>query len=648
MGDSGFFKVDDDIGQAMFSHKFENITVFHVSEHGYSTLYKAERMGKWFMLKALKPEFADSQLYKALLYKEFEIGYNLSHPNIVQTLGMENVPECGGACIVLEYIDGFNLRDYMTHGDKLTDETCVNIIDEMSRALEYIHERQIIHRDLKPENILITANGHHVKLIDFGFADVDSYSVLKASAGTRKYAAPEQLMPGAVVDSRADIYALGLIMQELAQYVPALGKVARRCCNVNPARRPQRARYVPLLVARLRWRRWLRAIAFAVALPVVIAITLYLIFSNNVKHSMQQVVEDKTLQGDTLRLSQTTDSAFDSRIDTPLTLQPIKETESVSAGNLHPVDSVIGRVPSAEEFLGKPYALTEYPYADDPFLGSARSDATQQVIPMVCEYVLDVVRQISEAGNVEELEQVLAKCKAQGGLRAQLQGKVHRWLTKQVTADGEQEYAAFYHKKADYIIDEKYNELRMLHRPLVESKIAEIYKSAQTLSLDEQTYRIASVMSFHRYIDYLTLCDTLTTEASYTKAHIGYWRHLTKVDAEQWLTERVAKQSALYKQCWDIVLSTISNLEKAYEIVGDKRLAEAHSHLDGNFVVVTKITETLDNGYIKEAQLGEDGEWTYHVYDPITIEMIEKEGIIGDDSPLDSDYDQLLDFELNQ
>ena len=601
MGDSGFFKADEGMGKAMFSHKFENIAMFHVSEHGYSALYKGERMGKWFILKALKPEFAGSQLYKALLYKEFEIGYNLSHPNIVQTLGMEDVPECGGECIVLEYIDGFNLREYMAYGDRLTDETCVDIIDELSRALEYIHERQIIHRDLKPENILITANGHHAKLIDFGFADADSYSVLKTSAGTRKYAAPEQLMPGAEVDSRVDIYALGVVMQELAQYVPVLGKVARRCCNANPARRPQRARYVPLLVARLRRRRRLRAMAVAIFLPVAAVLTLYLTFSNGSERPEQQVLEDEVLLRDTLHLSQAADAASDTQTDTPLIYQPVKESERVSAEDLLIEDSVIGGVPTAEDFLGKPYVLTEYPYADDSFLDSPRSDATQQVVPMVYEFMFDIVSQIFEAGNVEELQQVLARCKAHGGLRAQLQDKVHRWLTKQVAADGEQKYAAFYHKKADYIIDKEYNGLRMLHRPLVESKIAHIYGLNQSSYLNEQTYRVASEISFRRYAEFLTVCDTLTTEVTYTKAYIGYWRHLAKTDAEQWLTERVARQSALYKQCWDIVLSTINSLEEAYKLIGNKRLEEAHSRLDGNYMVVTEITETLDNGYIKMA-----------------------------------------------
>lgn len=145
--------------------------------------------------------------YEQALKKEFNIGYQLEHPHICRTLGWESVPSIG-CCILLEYVDGVTLKEFMQHG-KLTRPVAVKIINELCSALQYIHSKQIVHRDLKPDNILITHNGNNVKLIDFSLSDCDDYDVLKLPAGTRYYLAPEMLQPDVSLDLRADIYSLG-------------------------------------------------------------------------------------------------------------------------------------------------------------------------------------------------------------------------------------------------------------------------------------------------------------------------------------------------------------------------------------------------------------------------------------------------------
>ena len=185
--DSGFL-VDE---VPLLSSSFVEVKLFHENEKGYTHLFKAKRMGKWFVLKCLKKEYAENPTYQTLFQKEFEIAYQLSHPHIVQTIGMEEVSPFG-KCIVMEYVDGVSLREYINTHKSSRQET-IRWINELCQALSYIHAKQIIHRDLKPENILITSNGRHVKLIDFGFSDTDSYAVLKEPAGTRRYAAPEQM-----------------------------------------------------------------------------------------------------------------------------------------------------------------------------------------------------------------------------------------------------------------------------------------------------------------------------------------------------------------------------------------------------------------------------------------------------------------------
>ncbi len=240
--DSGFISqtLHNDSDEGFYlSSEFRDLTPIHESEHGHSRVFRAQRMGKWHVLKCLKPQFADSPDYRALLRKEFELGYNLNHPNIVRTIGMEEVENLG-VCIVMEYVEGTTLDDFLAnHGHDAQQEE--QMVRQLCGALAYIHAQQMVHRDLKPSNILITDNGHNVKLIDFGLADSDSFAILKQSAGTRRYAAPEQLQPSAAVDGRADIYALGKILQELPFQSPKLKRIARRCLQTDREKRFQNA-----------------------------------------------------------------------------------------------------------------------------------------------------------------------------------------------------------------------------------------------------------------------------------------------------------------------------------------------------------------------------------------------------------------------
>lgn len=258
------------------SPQFTDITPLASSPHGYALLFKAKRMGKWHVLKCLRASHADHPLYLGLLRKEFDIGYPLQSPNIVQTIGLEQVPGLG-LCIVEEYVDGQPLQT-VTQGDATIQERMAHkIIAELCDALTYIHARQIVHRDLKPQNILLTSNGQNVKLIDFGYADADSYAVLKQPAGTRRYAAPEQVR-GEQVDARADIYALGHVVSELNDRLlhPTrhLRRIADKCRQADKERRFQSAAEVK---EALLHRSHARAIALAALLvALILAVGLWL------------------------------------------------------------------------------------------------------------------------------------------------------------------------------------------------------------------------------------------------------------------------------------------------------------------------------------------------------------------------------------
>ncbi len=227
----------DSSSSGEITSSFENISdVFtaytEIPSEGFNRLFKAQRYGKWFILKGLKPEYQHKEVYVSLLTKEFELGVRMDHPNIVHTFSKENDP-VAGPCIVMEYVDGITLREFLKQ--QPSRQTRTKIVKEILSAMSYWHSLQVIHRDLKPDNILVTRNGHNVKIIDFGLADSDWHDILKQPAGSDKYSAPEQKAGNVPLDSRADIYAFGIILRQI--FPCSYRGVARKCTQPDRERR---------------------------------------------------------------------------------------------------------------------------------------------------------------------------------------------------------------------------------------------------------------------------------------------------------------------------------------------------------------------------------------------------------------------------
>ena len=191
------------------SQTFTDVEILATSE--VNVVAKAKRYGRWWLLKGLRKEVAGEAAYQQRLRKEFEILMQLQHPGVVMAVGLEDV-EVLGLCIVMEYVDGVTLKEWLT--EKPTRQMRLRVMQEITDAVSYLHTKGIVHRDLKPTNIIVTSNGSHVKLIDFGLADTDSHAILKQPAGTPDYMSPEQIQT-AVADGRNDIYSLGIIMQQM-------------------------------------------------------------------------------------------------------------------------------------------------------------------------------------------------------------------------------------------------------------------------------------------------------------------------------------------------------------------------------------------------------------------------------------------------
>lgn len=196
-----------------------------LSRSGYNLLIRGQRYGKFFALKALAPEHKDDYYYQQLLRKEFDLSLGMNHPNIIRVYSLENV-EPYGLCIVMEYVNGRTLDEYLKESP--TKGSRRHVAEQILDAMSYYHSQQIVHRDIKPSNVLVTTNGDNVRIIDFGLSDADYYAVLKEPAFSKQYASPEQLRQEEL-DCRTDIYSFGLMLREMFPH--SYRRMARRCCR---------------------------------------------------------------------------------------------------------------------------------------------------------------------------------------------------------------------------------------------------------------------------------------------------------------------------------------------------------------------------------------------------------------------------------
>ncbi len=208
-----------------------------IGRGGMGVVYRARdtRLGRTVALKMLHPEVAqDAELARRLAI-EARAASALNHPGIATVFDYEEHPD--GRFIVYEFVAGDSLRKFvpLLSGSKFRLGPLLDIAAQMADAAAAAHERGIIHRDLKPENILLVegfGQTARIKILDFGLAKVRRPPSVSPAApdsaetetvhttpglqvGTVNYMSPEQV-EGEPADARSDIYALGLVLYELA------------------------------------------------------------------------------------------------------------------------------------------------------------------------------------------------------------------------------------------------------------------------------------------------------------------------------------------------------------------------------------------------------------------------------------------------
>ncbi|HWN94964.1 MAG TPA: serine/threonine-protein kinase, partial [Methylomirabilota bacterium] len=230
-----------------------------IGQGGMGAVYQAVQpeLDRIVAIKVLASATASDPEFTERFRREAATLARLDHPGIVKLFDYGQRE--GFAYFVMEFVDGMDLSQRIANGPLPLNEAFA-IASQLCDALQHSHERSVVHRDIKPGNVLLAADGG-VKIADFGLArlvepDAADHRLTRtrATLGTPRYMAPEQMTPASDIDHRADIYSVGVVLYEMltgalpaghfdppsekaALLNPRIDEVVLRALNAEPARR---------------------------------------------------------------------------------------------------------------------------------------------------------------------------------------------------------------------------------------------------------------------------------------------------------------------------------------------------------------------------------------------------------------------------
>ena len=247
-----------------------------LGQGGMGAVYKARdrELDRLIALKVIRPELAGHPGMLHRFKQELILARQVTHKNVIRIFDLGEGE--GTKLITMEYVEGQDLKTMLNQKKRFEPDEAVAIVGQVCHALDAAHSVGVIHRDLKPQNIMVDAHGK-VSVMDFGIArsmDVSGFTQTGALVGTPDYMSPEQAK-GEEVDSRSDLFTLGIIFYELLtgrapyeakttvatllrrtserpvppieldQTIPRpLSDVVVRCLEIDPQRRYQNAQEI--------------------------------------------------------------------------------------------------------------------------------------------------------------------------------------------------------------------------------------------------------------------------------------------------------------------------------------------------------------------------------------------------------------------
>jgi serine/threonine protein kinase len=224
---------------------------YRIASGSFGRVFRADepQTGTVVAIKVLRDRWSKRSRAVDLFEREGKVGMSLDHPNIVKILEVGLERAARQYYIVMEFVEGGNLRDLLAIRKKFEPTEAIHIVENTASALAYAQSMGVTHRDIKLTNILISAGGQ-AKLVDFGLADICTDSSVEANDEAKAYrtvdySGLEQATGVAPGDTRSDIFFLGCVFYEMLTGKPALALAA----NVDARRHKERFLNVPVLRA---------------------------------------------------------------------------------------------------------------------------------------------------------------------------------------------------------------------------------------------------------------------------------------------------------------------------------------------------------------------------------------------------------------
>jgi eukaryotic-like serine/threonine-protein kinase len=207
-----------------------------IKRGGMGSVYRGKHvmMDKTVAIKVLRPSLAGDDVVVARFSREAKAASRISHPHAVSVTDFGEA-ENGVVFLIMEYLDGRTLKDIIRSEGAMPLSRVVEIVRQISGALDAAHMQGVIHRDLKSDNVMLsqTNGGDWAKVLDFGIAKIqqpegtrdNDITAANLVIGTPQYMSPEQCSQTGPIDARSDVYSLGVIVYEmLAGRVPFTGE----------------------------------------------------------------------------------------------------------------------------------------------------------------------------------------------------------------------------------------------------------------------------------------------------------------------------------------------------------------------------------------------------------------------------------------
>jgi len=204
--------------------------LYKIASGSFGRVYRADdpRTGAVVALKVLRRRWTEDPNKINLFEREGKVGMRLQHPNVVRILGVHCDRQTQQFFIVMEFVEGTNLRELMTMRKKIDLKEAIRIIEESSAGMADAFAHGMTHRDIKPSNILLSSSGA-AKLVDFGLTELSNsmgYSLIEDDNinvdRTVDYAGLERATNVPHGDPRTDIFFLGAVLYEMISGKPAL------------------------------------------------------------------------------------------------------------------------------------------------------------------------------------------------------------------------------------------------------------------------------------------------------------------------------------------------------------------------------------------------------------------------------------------